>query len=93
MKKGGLIATLAIIGCLSFLFFTDSCGCSGDREVNPGGSGNGGNNYNPITPLPPDVDIDNEDDENPNYELGEFENENDQKWWKNSETEGETIPY
>ena len=91
MKKGGLIATLAIIGSLFFIYFTDCLGCAGDRELNPGGSGNSGSS--PIAPLPPDIDVDDEDNENPNYELGEYENENNQKWWQNSEIEGETIPY
>lgn len=92
MKKGGLIAASAIIGCLAFIFITDSFGCSADREVKPGGSGNGGN-HNSSSQLPPDVDIDSGDNENPNYELGEYENENDKKWWQNSVIEGETIPY
>lgn len=56
-----------------------------------------GKDPEPIVPSGPQTPVEPENpDEEPDYGLGDYENENEEDWWnkpENSEISGETIPY
>lgn len=88
MKKHWLIALLICSLCVSF----SSCA---QKEEMPN-SGNSDNLSGSTFPqLPP------EEEKEPSYGLGQYENENEKQWWtdssspeeKEEEISGETIPY
>jgi hypothetical protein len=89
MKKRWL---LLIVACIMSISFT---ACQNNGNSANGGNEGGGNNEQ--QPLDPDSTINN-----PDYGLGDYENENEEDWWnkpdepqkpEDSEISGETLPY
>jgi hypothetical protein len=90
MKKRWL---LLIVACIISISFT---ACQNNGNSGNGGNEGGGNNEQQ-QPLDPDSTINN-----PDYGLGDYENENEEDWWnkpdepqkpEDSEISGETLPY
>jgi hypothetical protein len=89
MKKRWL---LLIVACIMSISLT---ACQNNGNSGNGGNEGGGNNEQ--QPLDPDSTINN-----PDYGLGDYENENEEDWWnkpdepqkpEDSEISGETLPY